>query len=186
MASIFLRRPPMQAVGPRLQPGMAAPSMADWPDAMQQSAAQVVAFLRHVGCPFAEHTVKRLRAWAEAHPRVAVAIVAHGDAAITQAWLDTIGGLGRLQLLHDPERRLYGQWGLGYASLWHFANPMSLLGVAALWRQGVRNRSATGTRWQQAAIFLVQQGRVAWLHVPTSAQEFALPPEALLAAELRP
>jgi hypothetical protein len=173
MASIFLTRPPMQALAPVLKLGSRAPMSRAFQPAHPR---QLVAFLRHVGCPFAEHTVKRLRGWADAHPEVAVAIVTHGDAAITHTWLDAIGGLGRLQLVMDADRQLYGQWGLGYAGLWHFANPLSLLGVASLWRQGVRNRTATGTRWQRAAVFLVHEGRVAWLHLPASAEDFALPP----------
>ncbi len=178
MASIWLSRPPLQALSEPLRAGMAAPAS---PALQDERPWRVVAFLRHVGCPFAEHTVKRLRTWADAHPHVAVLAVTHGDEAIACAWLDAIGGLGRLTLVSDPHRQLHGQWGVGHAGLWHFANPRSLLGVAALWRQGIRNRSATGTRWQRAAVFLVHEGQVLWVHAPRSAQAFALPPEHLLA-----
>jgi hypothetical protein len=100
-----------------------------------------------------------------------------GDADITDAWLAAIGGLGPLKWVHDPDRQLYGQWGLGFARLAHFGGLPSLLGVVRLWFQGIHNRGATGTRWQRAGVFLVRDGRVAWLHVPASAQAFELPPD---------
>jgi len=140
----------------------------------------MVAFLRHVGCPFAELTVKRLRSWAAQHPTVAVFVVNHGDHATTQQWLQQIGGLGRLQLIQDPERQLYAQWGLGYSSFWHFAGLPSVLGVMRLTLQGIRNRDASGTRWQRSGMFLIKDDKVVWQHIPYSAQEFVLPPPETL------
>jgi hypothetical protein len=129
MASIWLTRPRRQAVAPALWVGDQAPF-----DAALHSPQRwrLVAFLRHVGCPFAEHTVLRLREWAQQHPEVAVFIVSHGDEASTHAWLSEIGGLGCAQLVVDAQRQLYGRWGMGYSSLWHFAGPRSLLGVVKL------------------------------------------------------
>jgi hypothetical protein len=172
MASIWFTRPPRQTVAPALWVGDRAPL-----DAALHSPQRwrLVAFLRHVGCPFAEHTVVRLREWALQHPEVAVFIVSHGDEASTRAWLSEIGGLGVAQLVLDPQRQLYGRWGLGYSSLWHFAGPRSLLGVIRLWRYGIRNRSASGTRWQRAATFVLDGERVAWVHRPGSAQALVLP-----------
>jgi hypothetical protein len=172
MASIWLTRPRRQAVAPALWVGDQAPF-----DAALHSPQRwrLVAFLRHVGCPFAEHTVLRLREWAQQHPEVAVFIVSHGDEASTHAWLSEIGGLGCAQLVVDTPRQLYGRWGMGYSSLWHFAGPRSLLGVVKLWRHGIRNRSASGTRWQRAATFLLDADRVVWVHRPASAQVLALP-----------
>lgn len=172
MASIYLHRPPQQACAPLPSVGQRAPT-----DLPLHSPRRwvLVAFLRHVGCPFAEHTVQALRAWALRHPEAAVLIVSHGDAASTQAWLQHIGGAGQAQVLCDPERRLHGQWGVGYSNLWHFAGPASLLGVVRLWPQGIYNRSASGTRWQRAATFLLDQGQVVWRHLPASAQTVHLP-----------
>ncbi len=147
---------------------------------------RLVAFLRHVGCPFAEHTVKRLRNWAQAHPEAMVVVVSHGDADVTAQWLTRIGGLGPLVLVHDPDRALYAQWGLAETRLLHFAGLPSLMGVVRLWAQGIRNRDASGTRWQAAGMFLTAGPRVVWSHVPHSAQEFALPPDTVLAATIRP
>ena len=177
MASIWLRRPPEQTLAAPVQVGQRVPSS---PDLAATTPWRLVAFVRHVGCPFAEHTVKVLRVWAEAHPDVTVFVVSHGDPASTHAWLDAIGGAGRIRLVIDPTRGLHGQWGVGYARLWHFAGPRSLLGVMRLWTQGIHNRSASGTRWQRAATFLIGGDRVVWRHQPSSAEGFSLPPDTLL------
>ena len=116
-----------------------------------------------------------LRHWAKAHPDVSVVAVSHGDERITSEWLDRIDGLGRIHLIQDPGRHLYAQWGLGYSGFAHFAGPWSLLGVMRLWLQGIRNRDASGTRWQRAGTFLVESGHITWANVPSSAQCFLLP-----------
>lgn len=177
MPSIWLSRPPALAPSPPLCVGQVAPSS---PPLQSTTQLRVVAFLRHTGCPFAENTVKRLRRWADQHPHVAVFVVSHGDSAITDDWVQSIGGPGCLHLTHDPQRQLYAQWGVGETSFWHFGGPASLLGVVALWMQGIRNRSATGSRWQRAATFLVARDRVVWCHRPRSAQEFLSPPARLI------
>lgn len=171
--SIWLRRAPAVPVAPALTVHSQAPTV---PEAASSAPTWLIAFIRHVGCPFAEHSIKELRGWAQAHPETPVYVVSHGDAAITQDWLDIIGGLGGLRFIHDPDRHLYGQWGLGDSPFWHFGGPRSLMGVMRLWFKGIRNRMATGTRWQRAGVFLVREGRVVWCHVPRSAQEFELPP----------
>jgi hypothetical protein len=157
----------------RPEAGQLAP---DTPALASPRAIKLLAFLRHVGCPFAEHTVKRLRAWALDHPEVDVIVVSHGDRTVTDAWIATIGGLGSMRLVHDPQRALYAHWGLGEARLMHFAGLPSLFGVVRLWAQGIRNRDATGTRWQRAGLFLVEGQQVVWSHLPLSAEAFALPP----------
>jgi hypothetical protein len=181
MASIWLSRPQAASTSTSalIKPGETArPTML--PPAAEHT--RLIAFIRHVGCPFAENTVRQYRIWAEQHPDVAVFIVSHGSASATSAWIDAIGGAGRLRPIIDTQRELHAQWGVGLSKLWHFAGPRSLSGVAALWFKGIRNRSASGTRWQRAAVFLVQGDLVVWSHVPASAQAFLLPPERLLAS----
>jgi len=168
MASIFLRRPPEQAVG--VMPGV-GDSAPDVPD----SDNYLLIFLRHVGCPFAEQAVREARSWKRQHPQVQVCIVSHGDAASTAEWLTSIGGSEGLETIIDESRGLHGTWGLGFCSGWHFMGPRSLFGVMRLWPQGVFNRSASGTRWQQSGMFRVVNRRVRWRHIPASAQEFQLP-----------
>ena len=141
---------------------------------------RVVAFIRHVGCPFAENTVKQLREWAERHPHVAIFVVSHGDAAAVAEWIGAIGGLGSLRLVVDTRRELHGQWGVGYSSLGHVVGLPSLLGAFTLLFKGIHNRSASGTRWQRSATFMADGDRIVWSHLPRYAQEFALPPEHLV------
>lgn len=177
MAFIGLSRPKKQAISALVVVGQTVPQSS----ALAASERlRVVAFIRHVGCPFAENTVKQLRLWAEQHPHVAVFIVSHGNASQSTEWINTLGGLGRLRLLIDTQRELHAQWGVGFSNFWHFAGPSSLLGVAALLFKGIRNRNAAGTRWQRAALFLLNGECVLWSHVPRSAQEFELPPAHFL------
>lgn len=131
-----------------------------------------IAFLRHIGCPFAEATVTRLRGAAQQYPEVDFLVVGHGEESIARQWLQLIGGLGDLRYRHDPDRELYGRWGLGYSDWQHFLGKQSLTGALSLLREGVKNRMATGTRWQKAGAFLLdKQGIIRWKHAPESADE---------------
>lgn len=169
MSIIGLHKPPQQAVGPALAPGDDAPYL----EAMQADKARyLVAFIRHVGCPFAERTVRKLRALAPLHPDLQCIIVSHGDPQTTERWLRSIGGAQGLTWVYDPQRQHYGAYGVGYSSARHFLGPASLLGVAALLTRGIRNRSASGTRWQPAATFLLDASRsVLWCHRPAHAAD---------------
>lgn len=136
---------------------------------------QLVAFIRHVGCPFAERDVRALRCWAVANSKVSVYLVSHGSEVATMQWLRSIGGAGDLEVVIDESRELYGAWGLGYSNVLHFMGRRSLLGVMSLWFSGIHNRSASGTRWQQAGAFLIKNGHVVWRYIPATADEFLLP-----------
>ena len=179
MSAIWLKRAQAPATLALVQPGQVAPGS---PALASSHSHRLVVFLRHVGCPFAEHTVKRLRAWAPLHPQVDVLLISHADGPSSQQWLAAIGGLGSMRLVVDQARLLHNQWGLGESNFWHFAGPRSLLGVMALWPKGIRNRSAAGTRWQRAGVFFLVGEELAWSHVPASAQAFELPPESVLQA----
>lgn len=180
MGSIWLSKPKEQWVDSPVEIGDVARHL---PPGSGAAALQLLVFLRHVGCPFAEQAVRECRAWAARHPLVDVCVISHGDVEKTAAWLAAIGGIGRARVHVDEDRILHGQWGIGYAPFLHFGGAQSLWGVMKLWPHGVRNRSASGTRWQRSAMFLIRQGRVRWLHVPSSAGAFALPPEAVLTAK---
>ncbi len=168
MTSIFLRRPPQQKVAPLPDIGAPVPERPG-------SDNSLILFLRHVGCPFAEQAVREARIWKEHHPDVTVFVVSHGSAEATMAWLKVIGGAGGLEVLTDPQRDLYGAWGLGYSGGWHFMGIASLVGVVSLWPKGIYNRQASGTRWQRAGYFRVRSGRLVWRCIPDSAQQFSLP-----------
>ena len=177
MPFIGLSKPKQQAVSEALRVGDTLPASEEFTSSAPYG---VIAFLRHVGCPFAENTVKQLRNWADNHDNAAVFIVSHGDAESTESWLMSIGGLGKLKLVIDENRETYGRWGIGYSNLWHFSGLSSLVGVIALLMKGIRNRNACGTRWQRSAMFLVDDKNILWAHNAKSAEELLLPAESIL------
>jgi hypothetical protein len=183
MSFIFLSKPPEQAVCASLKVGDAAPilqSRSINPSLFGSETFTLVVFLRHVGCPFAEHMVKEVRSWSNHQPNIPVVMISHGDELATNKWLDSIGGKGGINLIIDPSREIYGSWGLGYSNLLHFLGPRSLLAVVSLLFKGVKNRSAAGTRFQKSAMFLVKSSKIVWHHVPLSAQEINFPANAFL------
>ena len=141
----------------------------------------VVTFLRHVGCPFAEATIRAMSAEAERHPEVAFIAVSHAPLEATDRWCAAVGVSRHVRLVIDESRTLYGAWGIGRTSLAHFMGRRSLRAVAALARDGVRNRHPVGTRWQRAGTFAVDAtGSITWRHVPEHAGD--LPDVAAAAA----
>lgn len=151
------------------------PGLPDGPPA-------VVAFLRHTGCPFAEHTARRLRDAAAAEPDISWIVVSHAGTEATVRWREAIGGLPDVAVLIDADRIHYATWGLGRTSLTHFMGRRSLGDVAKLARQGVRNRHPDGTRWQTAGTFAVDsEGVVRWRHLPTYAGDMPDLDEAVAA-----
>jgi hypothetical protein len=174
VALIGLSKPKQQNVSAALSVGDLFPVSNDF---LTDKSYSVIAFLRHVGCPFAENSVKQLRDWAQNHNDVAVFVVSHGNAKFTQTWIESIGGLGHLTLVIDETRETYGRWGIGYSNLMHFLGFRSLIGVMALFLKGIHNRDACGTRWQKSAMFVVGENNVLWMQNPNSAEEFVLPPD---------
>jgi hypothetical protein len=161
-------RPAPQALSPIPHVGGSAPDSAAFRLAPPQP--YIVAFLRHVGCPFAEATMRHLGSVSLAHHEVAFIAVSHAHEPATTAWCGIVGGAGRVQLVTDTDRSLYAAWGLGLTSLGHFVGARSLISVARLATQGIHNRHPVGTRWQQAGTFAIdQQGIVRWRHIPTHA-----------------
>jgi hypothetical protein len=132
----------------------------------------VVAFLRHVGCPFAERTMLDLRAAAASGGPVEWVAVSHAQQAQTASWLVALGGAGDVRVVVDDARAVYAAWGLGRTTLGHFMGRRSVVGVARLARQGIRNRHSSGTRWQRAGTFGIDSGGIVrWRHLPASAAD---------------
>jgi hypothetical protein len=132
----------------------------------------LVAFLRHVGCPFAERTLQLLRdAAAQPHAGdVQFVAISHAAPAATDRWVAAVGGAGPVVVLSDPSRTSYAAWGLGRTTLGHFLGRRSLTAVGALANQGIRNRHPVGTRWQAAGTFALDgDHRVVWRHLPAHA-----------------
>ena len=132
----------------------------------------VVAFLRHVGCPFAEATMKEMSKLAEERADITWIAVSHAPLEATDRWCAAVGASHLVRLVIDEERSAYGAWGLGRSTLGHFAGRRSLAAVIKLARQGIRNRHPAGSRWQRAGTFAVDTaGNVAWQHIPRYAGE---------------
>ena len=162
----FLPPPPLSVAQPP-NVGEAAPAGIG-----EVGSARVIAFLRHVGCPFAEATVTAMREAAAVESDLDWWLVSHGSAELTQGWCRSFGGAGRLKVLEDQDRGLYAAWGLPRSKAVHFLGLRSLLGVARLAARGVRNRKASGTRWQTAGTFAVDgSGVVRWRHLPRHAAD---------------
>ena len=135
----------------------------------------VGAFLRHVGCPFAEATVRQMAALSAERPGIDFLAVTHSPDAPSQRWCESFGGAGGVQLVADPDRARYAAWGVGLSDRRHFAGSESLGALRRLLDEGIHNRWASGNRWQAAATFAVDPaGVLRWRHVPRHAGD--LPP----------
>ncbi len=163
MPFIGLKRPPQQVVQAALKEGDLAPS-APWRRAGQ---AELVCFLRHTGCPFAEAVLKALSELAERQPELKCVAVLHGDEAIASQWSDSFDLSPALHIVVDETREIHGEWGVGYGAAGKLFHPAVLPALLRLALKGIRNRDASGTRWQQQECFMLdQEGHVVWHHVP--------------------
>jgi hypothetical protein len=143
--------------------------------ARKRDRAAVIAFLRHVGCPFAEATVRTMIALAEQQPSIDFIAVTHSPDTPSLGWCHAFGGPGRVQIVSDPGRAHYAAWGVGLSDRRHFAGPDSLAALRRLLDEGIHNRWASGNRWQAAASFAIDPaGKLRWRHVPRHAGD--LPP----------
>lgn len=130
----------------------------------------IVAFLRHVGCPFAEATFRRLAPLSQAYTAIEFVALSHATATATAAWCGALGSAARVRVVVDADRTLYAAWGLGLTSAGHFLGARSLAAVARLAAGGIRNRHPSGTRWQAAGTFALDTaGIVRWRHIPAHA-----------------
>jgi hypothetical protein len=150
--------------------------------ARQPDRAAVIAFLRHVGCPFAEATVRQMAALAAAHPAIDFIAVTHSEAKPSQRWCDAFGGAAGVELVPDPDRAHYAAWGVGLSDRDHFAGSASLRSLRRLLDDGIHNRWASGNRWQAAATFGVDPaGRLRWHHAPRHAGDLPALDQAVVA-----
>ena len=128
--------------------GRPAPPLPGAPPALGR--ARIVAFLRHVGCPFAELTMKTLDQASVRHPEVQFLAVSHGTPAATRRWCAELQMGYGVMVIDDPAREVYAAWGLGLTSLRHFLGLRSVGRAMSLATRGIRNRHPSGNRWQQA------------------------------------
>jgi hypothetical protein len=159
--------PPQLQLAPLPQVGAPAPAA---PPLGPVAGPAIVAFLRHVGCPFAEYTMRELTRVSELNPQLRWIAVSHAPLGATDRWCSAVGAGRNLELVIDDQRELYAAWGLGRSSLAHFAGPRSLAGVARMHQRGIGHRHPAGTRWQQAGTFAIDdRGLICWRHVPEHA-----------------
>jgi len=168
----FVRPRPRDTAAP-LELGARVPELPG----LSPGRPAIVAFLRHVGCPFAEATVRQMAALAAERPGMDFLAVTHSPEAPSQRWCEAFGGAGGVQLVADPDRARYAAWGVGLSDRRHFAGPESLGALRRLLDEGIHNRWASGNRWQAAATFAVDPaGVLRWRHFPRHAGD--LPPLA--------
>jgi hypothetical protein len=170
-------KPKPRDVAPPLEVGGIAPELPG----LRPGRPAVVAFLRHVGCPFAEATVRAMARLAADHPGIDFLAVTHSAEQPSRSWCDSFGvvagGPAGVHLVPDPDRARYAAWGIGLSDRKHFAGGDSMGALGRLLDEGVHNRWASGNRWQAAATFAVDPaGTVRWRHAPRHAGD--LPPLA--------
>jgi hypothetical protein len=164
-------KPKPREVAPPLEVGAKAPELPG----LRPGRSAVVAFLRHVGCPFAEATVRDMARRAQDHPGVDFLAVTHSREEPSRGWCESFGGAGGVRIVADPDRARYAAWGVGLSDRKHFAGGASMAALRRLLDEGIHNRWASGNRWQAAATFAVDPaGIVRWRHAPRHAGD--LPP----------
>jgi len=177
MPFIGLSKPAEQTLKPMPSVGDKVPASL-W---LKKGSINIVAFLRHTGCPFAEQMIKHLADLAVSYPNINVVAVSHGNKKVTLDWLKGFGLTSNLQTIFDEPRIQYGEWGVGYGTFKQFLNPMMTVNLIRLWGRGIRNREASGTRWQQQAVFLVDpEGGLMYRHIATHAGDVPMLTKRLL------
>ncbi|KFH44197.1 hypothetical protein ACRE_050320 [Hapsidospora chrysogenum ATCC 11550] len=167
-------QPPPKEVKPALEVGHRAPSSNKLP--FPNGRLTVVLFLRPCGDPFAEKNFKILAALSEKHPDVKFIAVSQSSEADTERWIPLVGGTWDVEVVDDPERDLFAEWGLGTAGAWHAYSPSVLWSTYRLYAtDGIWSRSSgsgSGSVWQRGGAFAVDRfGTVCWTHYSKGADD---------------
>ncbi|KAI9838128.1 MAG: hypothetical protein M1819_006284 [Sarea resinae] len=173
-------------VAPVVEPGAKAPSSDKLVIPRADGKPVLITFLRHCGCPFAEKDFQLLREVGTANPSVHCVAVSHSSPAITEKWVNAVGGAGPIEVIVDEERELYARWGLGVSNLWHLMNTPTFTNVTKLGREeGIWNRGEVGgNRWQSSGSFGVAgDGTMRWSKPSTHAGDIPDFHEALKAVQ---
>jgi hypothetical protein len=101
----------------------APPSVGDEAPELEGLSPQkptIVAFLRHIGCPFAEKTFRDLRNFASQHgDQYDYIAITHGSRSDTDNYIKELGGAEMIKVVADPEFKLYDKWVVVFRSrLW--------------------------------------------------------------------
>ncbi|KAM0789765.1 hypothetical protein ACM66B_006618 [Microbotryomycetes sp. NB124-2] len=100
-------------------------------------------------------------------------------ADVSKEWFESVGGKDfqhqdRVRLISDPDRTLYGQFGLGtlpFTALFGFT---ALKNLRTLASEGIVNTATRdgSNRWQNSGAFAVDvDEQVKWVHVATDASD---------------
>ena len=130
----------------------------------------------------AEKNFKTLATLSEEHPGVQFIAVSQSSQEDTDRWIPLVGGTWDVQVIVDPERNLFTQWGLGTFHTWNVFNPMVLWSTYKLGTtEGIWNRSGkSGDMWQASGAFAVDRfGTICWSHFAKSADDMPNFDEAL-------
>ena len=189
--------PPHKEVKPALEVGHRAPSSSRLP--FPNGRLTVVLFLRPCGDPctrqpplprylpsprhsltplrtrlVAEKNFKILAALSEKHPDVKFIAVSQSSEADTERWIPVVGGTWDVEVVDNPERNLFADWGLGTAGAWHAYSPSVLWSTYRLYAtDGIWGRSSgSGSVWQRCGVFAVDRfGTVCWTHYSNGADD---------------
>jgi hypothetical protein len=193
--------PPHKEVKPALEVGHRAPSSNTLP--FPNGRPTVVLFLRPCGDPckrkkkpppglpshvthslthsltplrtlVAEKNFKILATLSEKHPDVKFIAVSQSSEADTERWIPLVGGTWDVEVVDDPERDLFAEWGLGTAGAWHAYSPSVLWSTYRLYAtDGIWSRSSgSGSVWQRGGAFAVDRfGTVCWTHYSQGADD---------------
>ncbi|KAK3313469.1 hypothetical protein B0H66DRAFT_606727 [Apodospora peruviana] len=168
--------PPERQIAPAPKVGDRAPQSS--PDiAFPTSKPVIIVFLRHCGDAFAEKTFNKLTAFSVKHPSIKCIAVSHSSQSATDKWVIDVGGEWEVEVLVDPERNLYAQWGLGLGSTWQVMGPSQVINAYRLgtdegiWGQVVEG-DESGNKWQMGGAFAVDcSGAVRWVHIGGNASD---------------
>ena len=150
------------------------PSIGERAPTVFGSHPRLIVFVRHVGCPFAEATVRDLDLWRRRLPALPMAVISQGDEMRLKSWLQEIGAAGLVEpkSVVQADEETFRAWRIPVTSAAHFLGPRSLGGVLRLAVRGIRNRYPAGSRWRSAAAFVTDSGgHIVWRHLPAHAAD---------------
>ena len=124
----------------------------------------------------AEKTFRHFCNLANDHPDIQFIAVSHSDPEHTDEWLISVGGYGDVKVTTDPEREMYGQWGLGISGWGAVLSPSGIADTISLAiAEGIKNKpTKSGNRWQTAGSFAIDEGGIVrWAHISASAGDIS-------------
>jgi len=133
----------------------------------------LVVFLRQTGCTFCREMVRELADHAGALRRAGARILlVHHSSDKSLSELVERSQLHGVEVVHDPERRIYRRFGLRRGGLAAIAGPrVWMRGLWAGWVRGHGLGPADGDPRQMPGVFLVHEGRVVYARYHRSAAE---------------